>query len=132
MSGKPSNEFLNALFSSATYCSIDCHHGITHFIDHDENGGYEDGELDGLRESEAKKPEKYNSYNVTSIGHTHFMGRDYVDECNKCLNHLTKYEGFLDENFYFILEYYKAKNDTENREQDRKTLALSQVEECDE
>ena len=106
---KPSEEFYRAAVSAGSLV-IDCEYcGKTYFATENE-GIYEEGELEELREKAEKEPDKYiedPSYDTISWGILN--GKQFVYEC--CEEEVAKFEQFIWNHRFIITSYIRAKAD---------------------
>jgi len=103
---KTSEEFYNAAITAGSLV-IDCEFcGKTYFATAEE-GIYEEGELEGLREKAKKEPEKYiEDPNNDVIHWGRINGKQFVYQC--CDEEIHKFENFIWDYRYMIANYIKA------------------------
>jgi len=104
-----SEEFRDALRKNcgSGSISISCEYcGRHHFSeDPDEEGFFDEGELEKLREKQNRKPDKYISHNHSPSFMT-LMGKQYVPDC-PC-NSAKPFEDFLTKNTNLVADFYES------------------------
>lgn len=111
---KMSEEFLEAFHSGTAGLIRDCKCRRTHYNDFYENG-YEEGELENLREMNAKFPDQYIPHDG-DVETINFMGSEIVPDCPCGLEN--KAERMLLSEKYCITNYFTAISKKKRKEAD--------------
>jgi hypothetical protein len=105
MERQASEEFWDAVISGGGL-NADCDLcGRVHFVDHGVN--YEEGELEGLFESQKQEPEKYISHDIEDVHFGSLGGKSLVYECD--CGRAVEYEQFIWNSRSVIANYLRKK-----------------------
>ena len=103
-----SEEFQRAISTMGSYCILCEHCGRVHFVDAPLVIDWEKGELEELREQEAKNPDRYlGRTDCGSIPWGHVNGKQLVADC-PC-NSGRKFEDLFWSHRFLIADYFQNK-----------------------
>ncbi len=106
---KKTSEHFNRAIISSSSISIDCPFcGRVHYASFNNEGNFEEGELEDLRKKAKKEPKKYIEHDYSSIEWGYLDGKQYVVDC-EC-NGARRYEDFIWNHRYLILNYLDRRN----------------------
>jgi hypothetical protein len=88
----------------------DCKHGITWF-NPDDNGCFDDGELEDLWAKAAAKPDQYRA--TDGVHFTEIMGHEWCWSCQKCRAEALRYQTILWSNRHFLGDFLNSKLNSE-------------------
>ena len=101
--------FDHALDSSSGHLIFRCECGRTHFATFNNEGFYEDGELEALLEKKKADPDKFIDRDYSSISTGEFMGRTYALPCPCNGPELAKFERMIWSERVVIAKYLNAR-----------------------